>query len=76
MWVPLPFEKSFRMAYSRTYYGTGYYIYRLYMPGANLSRPIRAWDGKTPPDPARARVAAAFRNRHRTQDRNQAVRPR
>ena len=52
MWVPLPFEKSFRMAYSRTYYGTGYYIYHLYMPGANLSRPIQAWDGKTPPDPA------------------------
>ena len=27
MWVPLPFEKSFRMAYSRTHYGTGYYIF-------------------------------------------------
>jgi hypothetical protein len=52
MWVPLPFEKSFRMAYSRTFYGTGYYIYHKYMPGANLSQPIRAWDGKTPPDPA------------------------
>ena len=52
MWVPLPFEKSFRMAYSRTFYGTGYYIYHQYMPGASLSQPIRAWDGKTPPDPA------------------------
>ncbi len=49
-WVPIPFERSFRMAYSRTRYGTGYYIYHLYVAGANLSRPIRAWDGKTPPD--------------------------
>ena len=26
-WVPISFEKTFRMAYSRTFYGTGYYIY-------------------------------------------------
>ncbi|MBN1488342.1 MAG: DUF2961 domain-containing protein, partial [Phycisphaerae bacterium] len=52
MWVPIAFEKSFRMAYSRTFYGTGYYIYHQYVPGANLSQPITAWDGKTPPDPA------------------------
>ncbi|MCA1601995.1 MAG: DUF2961 domain-containing protein, partial [Acidobacteria bacterium] len=50
MWVPIPFERSFRMAYSRTRYGTGYYIYHQYVGGANLSQPIRAWDGKTPPD--------------------------
>ncbi|MBI4659354.1 MAG: DUF2961 domain-containing protein [Verrucomicrobia bacterium] len=50
MWVPIPFEKSFRMAYSRTRYGTGYYIYHQYVRGANLSRPINSWDGKTPPD--------------------------
>jgi hypothetical protein len=50
-WVPIPFERSFRMAYSRTRYGTGYYIYHQYVRGANLSRPLRAWDGKTPPDP-------------------------
>jgi len=52
MWVPIAFEKTFRLAYSRTRYGTGYYIYHQYVPGANLSRPIRAWDGATPPDPA------------------------
>ena len=34
------------MAYSRTHYGTGYYIYHQYVPGAPLSQPIRAWDGK------------------------------
>jgi hypothetical protein len=49
-WVPVPFERSFRMAYSRTHYGTGYYIYHQYVRGAKLSRPLRAWDGKTPPD--------------------------
>ncbi len=51
MWVPVPFEKSFRMAYTRTRYGTGYYIFHQFVRGANLSQPIRAWDGKTPPDP-------------------------
>ncbi|HUV62784.1 MAG TPA: hypothetical protein VMW24_02745, partial [Sedimentisphaerales bacterium] len=25
MWVPLPFEDSLRIAYTRTFYGTGYY---------------------------------------------------
>jgi hypothetical protein len=49
-WVPIPFERSFRMAYSRTRYGTGYYIYHRYVRGAHLSRPLRTWDGKTPPD--------------------------
>jgi hypothetical protein len=51
-WVPVPFDRSFRMAYSRTRYGTGYYIYHLYMRGTRLSRELRPWDGKTPPDPA------------------------
>ena len=50
MWVPVGFEKSFRMAYSRTFYGTGYYIYHQFVKGTKLSRPIAAWDGKTPPD--------------------------
>ena len=27
MWAPIAFEKSFRMGYSRTRYGAGYYIY-------------------------------------------------
>jgi hypothetical protein len=50
MWVPLPFEESFRIAYSRTFYGTGYYIYHIFSPGMkNLSQPFKSWD-KTPPD--------------------------
>lgn len=50
MWVPIPFEESFRMAYSRTYYGTGYYIYHLMTEGMpNLSQAIQTWQ-KEPPD--------------------------
>ena len=49
-WVPIPFQKTFRMGYSRTCYGTGYYIYHQWVPGVKLSQPLRAWDGKTPPD--------------------------
>ena len=48
MWVPLAFERSFRMAYSRTRYGTGYYIYHQYLPGAPLSQPIKAWNQEVP----------------------------
>ncbi len=51
MWVPLIFEKSFRLAYQRTYYGTGYFIYHLFPPGIkHISRPLDAWD-QMPPDP-------------------------
>ncbi|MCL6629762.1 MAG: DUF2961 domain-containing protein [Armatimonadetes bacterium] len=52
MWVPIPFEKSFTMAYGRTCYGTGYYIYHKFMPGmTNLSRPIKSWTiNNIPPD--------------------------
>jgi hypothetical protein len=49
MWVPIGFEHWFRMGYERTRYGTGYYIYHQFVPGAPLSQPIRAWDAKTPP---------------------------
>jgi hypothetical protein len=48
-WVPVAFQSSFRMAYSRTFYGTGYYIYDQYVSGAPLSAPIAGWDGRTPP---------------------------
>ena len=48
-WVPIPFENRLRLAYSRTHYGTGYYIYHQYVSGANLSQPIRAWR-PTPPE--------------------------
>jgi hypothetical protein len=51
MWVPLAFENSLRIAYTRTFYGTGYYIYHIFSPGIeNLSRPLKSWN-KQPPDP-------------------------
>ncbi|MEZ5038710.1 MAG: DUF2961 domain-containing protein [Saprospiraceae bacterium] len=51
MWVPIPFEKSLRLAYSRTFYGTGYYIYHSFPLGAGyLSQPLTSWQQK-PPDP-------------------------
>ena len=49
-WIPIPFERSFQMAYSRTRYGTGYYIYHQYVRGANLSSQIRSWNTQSPPD--------------------------
>ncbi|MGB9588523.1 MAG: DUF2961 domain-containing protein, partial [Armatimonadota bacterium] len=52
MWVPITFEKSFTMAYGRTCYGTGYYIYHKFMPGMkNLSRPIKSWTMEDIPPP-------------------------
>lgn len=41
--TPISFKESMRIAYSRTCYGTGYYIYHLFADEGNLSRPIRTW---------------------------------
>jgi hypothetical protein len=38
------------MAYSRTHYGTGYYIYDQFVPGTRLSRPIQSWNENVVPD--------------------------
>jgi len=46
-WVPIGFEQSFRMAYSRTFYGTGYYIFHQFVQGTKLSQPLRSWNAKT-----------------------------
>lgn len=43
-WVPIAFTRSFRMAYERTHYGTGYYIYQRYIGGARLSQPLVPWN--------------------------------
>jgi hypothetical protein len=50
VWTPIPFERSLRIAYSRTRYGTGYYIYQLYADQENLSHPIQSWDISKVPD--------------------------
>ncbi len=51
MWVPIPFEESLRLAYSRTFYGTGYYIYHSFPLGiSHISQPISSWS-QSPPNP-------------------------
>lgn len=50
IWTPVPFMQSFRIAYSRTHYGTGYYIYSLYANENQLSRPLNTWVLKESPD--------------------------
>ena len=49
MWVPIPFARSFQMAYSRTRYGTGYYIYHQFVEGIPLSQKLRSWSTKSEP---------------------------
>jgi hypothetical protein len=50
VWSPISFEHSFQMAYSRTRYGTGYYIYDQFVPGTRLSHPIQSWNENVVPD--------------------------
>ena len=38
-WVPIPFDRSLRLAYGRTFYGTGYYIHHQFAEGTPLSTP-------------------------------------
>ncbi|MGF9761567.1 DUF2961 domain-containing protein [Microvirga sp. 0TCS3.31] len=48
-WVPIPFERSLRLAYERTFYGTGYYIFHQFADDAPVSPP-RPLDWLIPPD--------------------------
>jgi hypothetical protein len=51
-WVPIPFEKSLQLAYGRTRYGTGYFIFWKLMPGLeNVSLQPGSWDTtQAPPE--------------------------
>jgi hypothetical protein len=49
IWTPIPFKDSFRIAYTRTHYGTGYYIYDKFVPGTPLSHPLDTWQEGPPP---------------------------
>jgi hypothetical protein len=49
VWTPIPFERGFQMAYTRTRYGTGYYIYDRFVPGTPLSHPLQSWDPNETP---------------------------
>ena len=50
IWTPISFQRSFQMAYSRTRYGTGYYIYDQFVPGTKLLHPLQSWNEKDVPD--------------------------
>ena len=49
-WVPMMFSHSLELSYSRTDYGTGYYIYHMLQPDLPTSRPTVAWTPETPID--------------------------
>ncbi len=51
IWHPMMFEQSFQIAYERTFYGTGYYIYHLFSSDKNLSQPLKTWSVNNRPDP-------------------------
>lgn len=43
-WIPIGMERSLRLSYGRTHYGTGYYIYQLIAPGTpQISPPPATW---------------------------------
>jgi len=44
IWRPMMFRDSFQIAYERTFYGTGYYIYHLFSSEKNLSQPLETWE--------------------------------
>jgi hypothetical protein len=47
-WVPVGFETSLSIAHGHSHYGTGYYIFTTYDPGAPLSQPVTAWAEAAP----------------------------
>ena len=48
IWTPISFEQSLRIAYTRTCYGTGYYIYHLYNQDVKLSQSITSFELNRP----------------------------
>ncbi len=51
IWRPMMFTDSFQIAYERTFYGTGYYIYHLFSSEKKLSQPLKTWNLSQMPDP-------------------------
>lgn len=60
-WVSIPFLRSMTLAYGRTRYGTGYYIYHRFPERApNLPEPLISWtDRAQPPEAVTALLARA-----------------
>jgi Protein of unknown function (DUF2961) len=60
MWRPIPFQDSLRLAYTRTFYGTGYYIFHRIAAGTeHLSRPLESWTREAPDPRALALLESA-----------------
>jgi hypothetical protein len=59
-WVPMAFTRSLTLAYERTHYGTGYYIYQRVPEGAsNLSQPIASYRAEPAPSDVLALLGRA-----------------
>jgi hypothetical protein len=60
-WVSIPFTRSFTLAYERTHYGTGYFIYQRFPERApNLPEALSAWSpSREPPADVLALLARA-----------------
>lgn len=59
-WVQIPFERTLTLAYGRTHYGTGYYVYELFPDGDDdVSTPIKSFDESPPPSDVLALVGSA-----------------
>ncbi len=48
LWTPMEFNKSLRVTYGHTTYGTGYFIYDQFVPGTKLSHPLQTWNNDPP----------------------------
>src|SRR5262249_4575490 len=47
-WSPIPFQRDLSIAYGRTHYGTGYFIFWKVLPGIDwLSRPVTTWGSES-----------------------------
>ena len=59
-WVPMPFSASLSIAYERTHYGTGYFMYQLLPDDDALTKPLPTWDpNATPPEDVLALLRSA-----------------
>lgn len=60
-WVPIGFDRSLRLSYERTHYGTGYYIFQMIAAGTlRVSPPAAAWSvADRPPNDVLAFISRA-----------------
>ena len=71
VWSPVSFERSFQMAYTRTHYGTGYYIYDQFVPGNPVIAPHPKLERERRSRSGCARSDREIGHGHRSPDRRQ-----